>query len=106
MGSAMTMRMVARIQHDGDSVVQSGHARAKQWVLTLLPASPNEVEPLMGWTASDDPPQQVTVTFPDKDSAIAFAERRGWAYTVSEPRHRPIRPKSYASNFLGDTPDA
>lgn len=100
MAATMTTPMVARIWHDGETVTQSGQARARQWVLELQPAHPNEVEPLMGWTASEDPLQQVRLVFPDKDSAVAFAERRGWTALVSEARHRPIRPKNYAENFL------
>lgn len=95
----MTQQVAVRIYRSGN-VMQSGRALARQWILEFEPVLPSEVESLMGWTASADPQQQVRIAFGDKESAIAFAERHGWACTVSEPHERPVRPKSYASNFL------
>lgn len=89
----------ARIYRPAPSVMQSGRATAKSWVLEFEPMFAPTIDPLMGWTGSRDALQQVRLTFPTKEQAIAFAERQGWAYTVSEPRPPKIRPKSYADNF-------
>jgi hypothetical protein len=39
------------------------------------------------------------VRFPDRDSAIAYAEAHGIAYRVTEPKSRRVKPKAYADNF-------
>ena len=44
--------------------------------------------------------------FPDKESAIAFAESRGLEYRVSEPGRRRVRPRTYADNFAYDRNEA
>jgi hypothetical protein len=62
--------------------------------------SPPAPDPLIGWIGSDDTLQQVQLRFPSKESAIAFARRQGWSYTVFEPRERRPQRKSYADNFL------
>jgi hypothetical protein len=86
------------------SAVQSGRANTKRWVLEFEPTSPPELEPLMGWVASTDTQKQVRLVFPSRESALAFADRHGWDYTVHEPRERTVRPKSYAEQFtLGIT---
>src|SRR3546814_10340355 len=79
--------------------MQAGQARTKKWVLEFEPRWATEIEPLMGWTSSRDTLQQVKLTFPSKERAVAFAERRGWPYTVIEPHEPRNRPKSYADNF-------
>ena len=65
-------------------------------------SSPREIEPLMGWTSSADTRRQVTMHFPSKEEAIAYAERHGIAYRVERPKERQVRPKSYADNFRFD----
>jgi hypothetical protein len=38
----------------------------------------------MGYTSSGDPYRQIRLKFPDRDSAVDFAERRDWHYVVRE----------------------
>jgi len=90
---------VARIYRPTRSVMQAGRANTKRWVLEFEPRSAPFIEPLMGWTGSADTLQQVRLTFASKERAIAFAERQGWSYAVSEPQESRIQPKSYADNF-------
>jgi hypothetical protein len=53
----------------------------------------------MGWTSSSDTRAQVRLEFDSKEEAVAYAQRNGLPFTVSEPKPRkPIR-KSYADNF-------
>ena len=92
------------IYRPAGSALQSGRANTKRWVLEFEPTSPPEIEPLMGWLASTDTQKQVRLVFPTRESAVAFADRHGWDYTVYEPRERTVRPKSYAEQFtLGIT---
>jgi hypothetical protein len=91
--------MVARIYKPAKTAMQSGLGRSKDWVLEFEPAAPREIDPLMGWTASRDMGQQVRLSFDTREEAIAYAEKNGLAYQVSEPETRkPVR-KSYSDNF-------
>lgn len=73
----------ARIRRRGRSVDTAGRARTGTWLLTVERETPPEIEPLMGWTAGDDPlATQVQLIFPTRAQAIAYAERQGLAYTV------------------------
>ena len=44
--------MTARIYKPARTAMQSGTAKAKEWVLDYEPEQPRTVEPLMGWTSS------------------------------------------------------
>jgi len=37
--------------------------------------------------------------FPDRQSAIGFAERHGWRYQADKPPVSRVRPKSYVAQF-------
>ena len=91
--------MVARIFKPARTAMQSGEGRTKEWVLEFAPASPREIEPLMGWTATRDMNAEVQLAFDTKEEAIAYAERNGIAYRLTEPKPRRLVRKSYADNF-------
>jgi hypothetical protein len=94
--------MRARIYQPAKNAMQSGKARTKAWLLEYEPERPREIDPLMGWTSSDDMRQQVTLEFDTLADAKAYADKNGIAYQVFEP-HQPIpRPKSYSENFRFD----
>lgn len=87
------------------------HGAAQPWVLEFEPTAPTRTDPLMGWVGWSDPHQQVRLLFSTRARAVAFAERQGWAYDLSEPptqraslmdeiRHAVARPVSFAG--LGD----
>jgi hypothetical protein len=71
--------------------MQAGRGRARAWVLEFEPSGSRWIEPLMGWTATDDPFAQIRLTFPTLAAAVAYAVRSGLAYTVHGPA--PDRPK-------------
>ena len=80
--------MVARIFKPSKTAMQSGQARTKDRLLEHEQASAREIDPLMGWTSSGDTQQQVRLRFETKEEAIAYAERNGLPYAVSEPSER------------------
>lgn len=87
------------IHRPGRSVMQAGRAHERRWLLEFEPESRPWIEPLMGWTASADTRQQVRLSFPTREAAIAFAGRQGWRWRVREPapqRFRPAYPDSGA----------
>lgn len=58
--------------------------RPNYWVLEFEPLRPLWIEPLMGYTSSDDPYRSIRLKFPDQQSAIDFAEHNDWRYIVRE----------------------
>jgi hypothetical protein len=98
--------MTARIYKPSKTAMQSGLAKTKAWVLDFEPEVPRTVEPLMGWTSSDDMRQQVHLRFPGKDEAIAYCARHGIAYRVSEETPHVRRGMSYSENFSFKRRDA
>jgi len=63
-------------------VTTAGRARTHRWVLSFARRSAPEIEPLMGWTAGDDPLAGLEIDFETKEEAIAYAEREDLAYWV------------------------
>lgn len=99
--------MTARIYKPSKTAMQSGVANTKNWVLDFEPEQPRHVEPLMGWTSSGDMRQQLRLRFPTKEEAIAYCERRGIPYQVTEDTPVPARRgMSYADNFAFKRRDA
>jgi hypothetical protein len=92
---------MAYIYQRSPSAMQSPLAgRPREWVLEFEPLDRKEVELLMGWTASRDPYTSFhRLRFPERQSAIDFAERHGWKYVAQPPPVRSFRIKSYADNF-------
>ncbi len=93
--------MKARIFQPTKTAMQSA-PKLKSWRLQFEPVSPKKLEPLMGWTVSNDPNQQVSLNFRTKNEAISYAEKNCISYTIVEPKRRSISPKSYSANFSYD----
>jgi hypothetical protein len=84
-----------RIYQPSASTMQSGGRTRREWLLEFEPASPHWIEPLMGWTGSDDPFASVRLTFATRSAAIGYAERHGLDYEVIDPPARRLaRPLS------------
>jgi hypothetical protein len=94
--------MLARIYQPTKSATQSGRARSRKWVLEFEPERSRVVEPLMGWTATDDMRQQVVLEFDTREEAVAHAEKNGIAYQVFEPHAPAAKSKAYSDNFRFD----
>ena len=93
--------MRARIYQPARNAMQSGSAKTHLWVLEFAPASAREVDPLMGWTSSDDTQSQVRMQFETKDAAVDYARDNGIEAIVQEPKKRQpnIRAGGYGENF-------
>jgi hypothetical protein len=55
--------MTARIYRPAPNAMQSGRGKSKQWVLVHEQATPREIEPLMGYTATTDTQTQIRLSF-------------------------------------------
>ncbi len=96
--------MRARIFQPARTAMQSGTAKAKGWVLEFAPASARAVDPLMGWTSSEDTQSQVRLRFDSRAAAEDYARTRGIEFEVTEPKPRKpiLRPRGYGENFATD----
>lgn len=74
-----------RIYQPARSAMQAGRHRARAWVLEFEPSGSRRIEPLMGWTATDDPFAPIHLTFPPLAAAVDYAERCGLTHSVHEP---------------------
>ena len=99
MGTQVTNDTTARIYRPAKSATQSGAARTKAWLLEYNPREAREIEPLMGWTSSGDMNAQVKLWFGTREEAEAYAQRKGVAYRVEEPKPVTRRVMSYSDNF-------
>ncbi|MFV0512188.1 MAG: ETC complex I subunit [Jhaorihella sp.] len=93
--------MRARIFKPARNAMTSGMAKTRKWVLDYAPASAREVDPLMGWTSSDDTQTQVRLRFDSKEAALEYAAAQGIEAQVVEPHNRGfnLRQRGYGENF-------
>lgn len=93
--------MRARIYQPAKTAMQSGTAKTNGWVLEFAQASARAVDPLMGWTSSDDTQSQVKLKFESRAAAEAYAAAKGIAFDVTQPQTRKpvIRAGGYGENF-------
>jgi hypothetical protein len=89
-----------RVYCPSPSVMQSGPARAGQWLVEFEPHLRPGIDPLMGWTSSADPQTQVRLGFGSREAAEAYCRRQHLPYYVEPPSVRRHRPKSYSDNFV------
>ena len=95
--------MTARIYKPSKTAMQSGRkatvSRGNIWILEFPRETAARPDRLMGWQSSSDTARQVRMRFPDKQTAIAYAESHNISYRVSEPKTRRVKPRAYADNF-------
>jgi len=99
-----TKAMRARIYQPAKTAMSSGTAKTRVWVLEYAPDSAREVDPLMGWTSSNDMQSQVSLQFESKDAALEYAKDHNITADVIEPKKRKvnIRQRGYGENFATD----
>ncbi len=89
----------ARIYQRPKNAMQSGRARTSQWVLEFEPAEAKQPDPLTGWAGSGDTREQVRLTFPSVEAALAYASREGLEAHVVPAPVRTLKLQAYADNF-------
>ena len=78
---------------------KSSVSRGNNWVLEYPRSAAVRPDALMGWQSSDDTVRQVKIRFPDKETAIAYADAHHIEYDIVETHARRVRPRAYADNF-------
>jgi hypothetical protein len=91
--------MPARIYKPSRNAMQSGKAKTDQWILEFEQSTPRTPDPLMGWTSASETKTQVTLKFPTRTEAEAYAKRNGIAYSVQPEAPVRSQRKSYSDNF-------
>lgn len=96
--------MRVRIYKPARNAMQSGTARTKNWVLDFPAADTREIDPLMGWTSSDDTQSQVRLRFETREQAEEYAREKGLDFEVITPQARAhnVRTRGYGENFATD----
>jgi len=81
--------------------MSSGTARTRVWLLEFAPAEARSIDPLMGWTSSNDTQSQVSLQFDTREAAVEYAREHGIDAQVQDPNKRKanIRPGGYGENF-------
>ncbi|WPZ22266.1 ETC complex I subunit [Sulfitobacter faviae] len=93
--------MRARIYQPARTAMSSGTAKTRVWLLEFSPAEARRVDPLMGWTSSDDTQSQVRLQFDTREAAEDYARDHGIDAQVQLPNKRKpnVRPGGYGENF-------
>lgn len=91
--------MEARIYQMPKNAMQSGKARTDTWVLEFEQSVVRRPDPLMGWIGSGDTQAQVNLNFPNKEAAIAYAEKHGISARVLPVPPQTLKIQAYADNF-------
>jgi hypothetical protein len=91
--------MLARIFRPAKTAMQSGRAKAQDWVLEFEPKSARRPDALMGWTQTTDTAGQVRLSFDTKEDAVRYADHHGIAFQLVDPKPAKRLIKAYADNF-------
>ncbi|XP_019954680.2 NADH dehydrogenase [ubiquinone] iron-sulfur protein 4, mitochondrial [Paralichthys olivaceus] len=83
------------------TAMQSGINSTKKWKIDFDTRERWE-NPLMGWASTADPLSNMVLSFSSKEDAVAFAEKNGWSYDITDKRAAKPRVKSYGANFSWD----
>ena len=89
----------ARIFQRSKNAMQSGNARAGEWVLQFESHRPHRPDPLTGWSGGAETQSQVTIAFPTMEAAQAYAEKHNISCHLVPPAERKLKLQSYADNF-------
>jgi hypothetical protein len=90
----------AQIFQPAKNAMQSGKGNTLNWLLQYEPETPYFVEGLMGWSGMDDTKREISLRFPSKEAAIAYAKDKKIEFEVIDPNKSKQRRKAYADNFI------
>ena len=95
--------MAARIYRPARTAMSSGRAKTHRWVLEFEPERPKEIEPLMGYTSSEDMRSQVRLEFDTQGGGDRLRRRGTASPTRCSSRRSGVRPAiAYSDNFRRD----
>jgi len=89
----------AKIYQPSKTVMQSGKARTKFWVLEFDKSNSSK-DFVMGWTSSSNTNDQIKLKFETQEQAIKYAEENNIQFNLITPNKNKLIIKAYADNFL------
>ncbi len=78
--------------------MQSGKNK-DYWLVEHEKSDSQFVEPLMGWTGSNNTKTELSLKFDNKKDAVLYAKRKNYEYTIIEPNIKKRHSQTYADNF-------
>lgn len=89
------------IYQPAKTAMQSGRKQAQNWLISRNNQLHRGINPLMGWTTSNDTKSQLLLKFKTKEQAINFAQQQHYQFIVIDNKSNfaNLRPKSYSDNF-------
>jgi hypothetical protein len=91
--------MAARIFQREKNAMQSGRARADEWLLEFESARAKRPDPLTGWSGGAETQEQVRLSFPTLEAALGYAMREGIDAHVVPAAEAKLKLQAYADNF-------
>jgi len=91
--------MAARIFQREKNAMQSGRARADEWLLEFESARARRPDPLTGWSGGAETQEQVRLSFPTLEAAMGYAMREGIDAHVVPAAPAKLKLQAYADNF-------
>ena len=79
--------------------MQSGLKKTKMWIIEFEFDPSLKKDVLMGWNSSKNTTKQLKLNFDSLDDAILWCQKNSYKYRVVDQTYKPVKPKSYASNF-------
>ncbi len=91
-----------RIFSPARNVMQSAPFAEGRWIVQYLKVVKRSVDPIMGWTSSNEVPSNTQFIFETKEEAIEYCKRKNLSYEISEPKKRKVHIKPYAQILMQD----
>lgn len=93
-------KICAKIYRPAKKAMQSGPSGRSNWLVEVIPNTPNTPEQLMGWTTGEDTMKQISLRFETRESALDYINKRGWLPIFVPEQNKKIRPQNYSSKFM------
>ncbi|HEU0067346.1 MAG TPA: ETC complex I subunit [Sphingomonas sp.] len=89
----------ARIFQRPKNAMQSGKYRTGHWQLEFEAAEAMHADPLTGWAGSGDTRDQIRLSFPTREAAVAYCESQGFDFVVVPAPEAKLKLQAYSDNF-------
>ncbi len=89
-----------RIVQPSRNIMQSAPNAEGQWYVEHMSVSKKRVDPVMGWTSSQDVSEQLNMSFSSLDDAKQYCEKNGLSYVVVKPQVRKVNIHPYANTLM------
>lgn len=91
--------MKVKIYQPIKTPTQSGK-KQKPWLIKIVEKENHKtIDPVMGWTSSDNTLEQLNLRFQSPEDAAKYASSQGFEYEIIKNSEVKIPKKSYADNF-------